>query len=221
MAMEFLHGSDVREVLKKANGARTWIPVRQTVEIALGVAAGLHHAHTKSSIDGIPLNIVHRDVSPPNVLVGFQGEVKLTDFGIAKAVTQTQQTQAGALKGKYAYMSPEQAEGRPLDHRSDQFALGVLMWEMLTQRRLFKRASGPQTLIAVLEEPAPPATKYRQDVPDSISRIVARSLEKDPRRSFPRLRRHAARPRGGGGGGGISHSAARLAKWLKELWGEP
>ena len=221
MAMEFLHGHDVRELLKAANKKRSWVPVEHVAEVILGCAAGLQHAHTKTSIDGLPLGIVHRDISPPNILVGFAGDVKVVDFGIAKAANQATQTQAGAIKGKYAYMSPEQAEGQKLDHRSDQFALGVVFWEMLTQRRLFKRSTGPETLLAVIDEPVPPARQFRPDIPDAIDGILQRMLHKKPEKRFSScdevrmvLEEAVAQE-------GLAHSTARLAKYMKEVFGEP
>ncbi len=221
MAMEFLHGHDVRQMLKTANKARSWVPLGQIAEIVLGCAAGLHHAHTKTSIDGMPLGIVHRDISPPNILVGFAGEVKVVDFGIAKAANQATQTQAGAIKGKYAYMSPEQAEGKKLDHRSDQFALGVVFWEMLTQRRLFKRGTEPKTLMAVIDDPAPPARQFRADVPPSLDAILKRMLSKKPENRLDSCEQMRTVLEEVIAEEGVAHSTARLAKYMKELFGEP
>src|SRR6185436_8888651 len=128
-AMEYVLGSNLRELMK-AHAAP--LPLAQAVGIVAAAAAGLHYAHEKRGPGGEPLHIVHRDVSPSNVLVSYDGAVKVSDFGIAKWTLQRTQTQEGALKGKFAYMSPEQCRGKPLDARSDVFALGTILYELTT-----------------------------------------------------------------------------------------
>src|SRR5262249_22479010 len=122
-AMEFLHGEDVRRMLSAAGSRRIAIPLEHAISIVLGVCAGLHYAHEKVGLDGRPLELVHRDVSPQNVFVTYDGGVKLVDFGIAKASHRAAETRNGTLKGKIRYMSPEQCRAEPLDRRSDVFAL--------------------------------------------------------------------------------------------------
>jgi serine/threonine protein kinase len=144
------------------------------------VCEALDYAHEKRDAQGAPLGIVHRDVSPQNVLVGFDGAVKLIDFGIAKAETKLSKTQSGVLKGKFSYMSPEQVKGLAVDRRSDVFAAGVLLWELLCGRKLFAGDSD----LAVLEkvrsaEVAPPRT-LRPDLPEPLERIVLKALAADP-----------------------------------------
>ena len=135
-AMEYVHGRNVRELLGAASHAGG-MPLAVALTIAVGIAAALEHAHGRVDLEGRPLDLVHRDVSPSNVLVSYDGAVKLTDFGIAKAATRTQETTAGTMKGKIGYMSPEQCRGEAVDRRSDIFSLGVVLFELTTCERLF------------------------------------------------------------------------------------
>ena len=139
-AMEYLHGEDVRTLLRAAALRRARVPVEHALSIAIGVAAGLHHAHEKRDPDGRPLGIVHRDVSPHNVAVTFDGGVKLLDFGVAKTRRRASATRHGTLKGKLGYMSPEQCRGDELDRRSDVFAVAILLWELLDRPAPVRRA---------------------------------------------------------------------------------
>src|SRR5262249_5212528 len=135
LVMEYLHGQDVRTISRRAwDRPDAGFPVDHAVAITLGVCAGLHYAHEKVGSDGRPLSIVHRDVSPHNVLVTFDGNVKIIDFGIAKARGGLSATLFGMVKGKPGYMSPEQCRGEPLDRRSDLFCIGILLYEMTTGR---------------------------------------------------------------------------------------
>ncbi|MBI5478859.1 MAG: serine/threonine protein kinase, partial [Deltaproteobacteria bacterium] len=136
--MEYVAGEDVRRVDKRARAVGQTIPLGIILRIMADAAAGLDFAHKAKDARGLPLNLVHRDVSPQNVLVGFDGAVKLIDFGVAKAAGRAQHTATGILKGKFPYMSPEQADGLEMDGRSDVFALAIVMWELLTGKRLFK-----------------------------------------------------------------------------------
>ena len=132
IAMEYIHGEDVRRVWKRADQAGKDLPVPMVCRIIMDAAAGLDYAHKKTDQVGKPLGIVHRDISPQNILVTFEGGVKVVDFGIAKAADQATVTKSGVLKGKYSYMSPEQASGQKIDHRTDIFALGTVLYELLT-----------------------------------------------------------------------------------------
>ncbi|MCP4501976.1 MAG: protein kinase [Deltaproteobacteria bacterium] len=218
MAMEFLHGADVRGIMKRSASQREWIPTEQVLEIIMGAAEGLHYAHEKTDQHGQSLGIVHRDVSPQNIIVGFSGETKILDFGIAKCVHQQVHTEDGVIKGKFAYMSPEQVEGDPLDGRSDQFALGVVMWEMLTLRRLFKRGSEQATLMTIVEEDAPSIREARPDLPKSLAKIVDKVLSKRREDRYAScgdlriaLEDFLAEER-------MAHSSARLGKYMRELF---
>ncbi len=138
MAMEYVHGENARAILETTLRRGWTIPLELAVMIVSGAAAGLHHAHERRGKNGAPLNIVHRDVSPANVMVGYDGSVKVLDFGIAKAEERATKTVGGTIKGKYGYMSPEQCKGKPIDRRSDIFALGICLYELTTLRRAFK-----------------------------------------------------------------------------------
>lgn len=179
LVMEFVDGQDLRSVLAQAEQQRKRIPTEIACYLAIEVLSGLAYAHAAVDISGKSMGIIHRDVSPQNVLVSYEGDVKITDFGIAKAQNQTSTTRAGVLKGKFRYMSPEQAMGQSVDGRSDVFAIGVILWEMLTMQRLFKGED-----MAVLEAVRqcrikPPSQIAGTKVPPELDAIVLRLLSKD------------------------------------------
>jgi serine/threonine protein kinase len=180
IAMEYIHGEDVRRMSKRAGGMGFELPIALACRIIIDSCAGLDYAHKKTDPGGKPLNIVHRDVSPQNILVSFKGEVKVVDFGIAKAADQATVTRSGVLKGKYSYMSPEQAGAKKVDCRSDVFALGVVLYELLTSTRLFKRSSDMQTLAAVAECNVTPPSQVNPRVPPDLDPIILKALAKDP-----------------------------------------
>jgi len=184
MAMEFIAGHDLYNVARKAVKQSAPIPPEIAARIAVGACAGLHHAHTKKNPQGQSLHIVHRDVSPANILVSYEGEVKLTDFGIAKADAQSVKTRTGVVKGKFSYMSPEQIRSEPLDARSDVFALGVTLHETLTGRRLFRRDTELAVMHDILGTQAPPPSSLRPGLPAELDAICARALEKDRDRRY-------------------------------------
>jgi len=186
IAMEYIEGKDLKDVLEQAIKQKDPLSVAQCVWLAMEIAKGLYYAHTKDD-KGQPLNIVHRDVTPSNVMISYRGDVKLMDFGIAKAAQRSTKTQAGAVKGKVAYMSPEQARGKPLDGRSDLFALGVMVWEMLTGRRLFLAESDFETLNNVLKLEPPAPSSLNPDVPSDLDPIILKCLEKDPNKRYPNV----------------------------------
>ncbi len=178
IAMEFIHGEDVRRVWKHSEREGKPIPLALICRIIIDACAGLDYAHKKVDQSGRPLGIVHRDISPQNILVSFEGGVKVVDFGIAKAADQATVTKSGVLKGKYSYMSPEQASGQHIDSRTDIFALGVVLYELLTGTRLFKRATDIQTLNAVTECQIAPPSAVNTRVPKDLDAIVMRALTK-------------------------------------------
>ena len=177
MAMEFVNGEPLGRVIRACRESGG-VPLPMAVEIGRATAAALHYAHTLETLQGEALDLVHRDVSPSNVMLTHQGSVKLLDFGIAKVSTASHSTRVGVLKGKLAYMSPEQAGGKPLDGRSDVFALGVLLWELITGKRAFKRDSERDTLQAVMSEPLPPASVVSGRGDGDLDAILAKALEK-------------------------------------------
>ena len=181
LAMEFVHGEDLRRVQKSAwTRDKQPLPVPLLCRVIAEAAAGLHYAHQALGPDNKPLGIVHRDVSPQNILLTFEGGVKVIDFGVAKAAGRATTTRTGTLKGKYSYMSPEQVAGRAdLDGRSDVFGLGVVLWEALTNQRLFKGDSDVETLAAVGACEVRPPSEVAPRVPKDLDAIVLRALTKN------------------------------------------
>jgi serine/threonine protein kinase len=180
-AMEFLHGADVRQVFKASRAQEREVPLEHTLSILIGACAGLNYAHEKAAPDGGPLGIVHRDVSPQNVFVTFEGGVKLLDFGIAKASHRLTSTRHGTLKGKIPYMSPEQCRGEPLDRRSDVYAVAVMLWELTTGCRLRRQGSEFEIMKAIVEEEAPRPSSVKPGYPPDLEVIVMRGLMRDQR----------------------------------------
>jgi hypothetical protein len=181
IALEHIHGEDLRSIVRqmKKKGV-TEFPLEHAIAIILGMCAGLAYAHERRDLDGTALNIVHRDISPQNVLVGFAGDVKIVDFGVAKSGTQTvTETKSGQLKGKIPYMSPEQARGEELDWRSDIFAIGVMLFELTTGKRLFKGGTEFETLKLIIERDYPRPSWVATNYPPPLEAIVLRALEKD------------------------------------------
>lgn len=179
LAMEYLPGEDLAGIRQMARRTRKPLPIDEMCDVVMGAAAGLHFAHEATDAQGQPLNVVHRDVSPSNIIVTYHGTVKLVDFGIARAESNLTRTVAGTLKGKVAYVSPEQAAGEAVDRRSDVFSLGVVLFEMLTGRRPFKRDSDLATLKAVLAAPVPPPSTLRPKVPEALDAIVLKAMSRD------------------------------------------
>lgn len=178
LAMEWIDGVSLR-AMAEAGQQHGGLPVPLVTKIIADIAGALHHAHTAKGDDGRALGIVHRDVTPENIMVGFDGVARLIDFGVAKAEGQTLKTQQGELKGKFAYMSPEQYRGDRLDGRSDVFALGVCLWEALAGRSLYERGDEYQTVAAILfDEELPSLRATRADVPESVEDIVNKALER-------------------------------------------
>ena len=179
IAMEYVHGEAIAEVNKRAIQRKGALPLALKCRVISDAAAGLDAAHHARSPSGRKLALIHRDVSPQNVLVGFNGAVKLIDFGVAKAANKFSQTTAGQIKGKHAYMSPEQAKGEPLDHRSDVFGLGTVFYEILTNTRLFKRESEMATLKAVVGSKVTPPSEVVQGLPKALDAVLLKALAKN------------------------------------------
>ncbi|MFT6397706.1 MAG: serine/threonine protein kinase, partial [Bradymonadia bacterium] len=179
IVMEYIAGRDVLHLQNWFRKRRKIMSVAMAAHIAIQVCEGLDYAHRKANDDGVPLNIIHRDVSPQNILVSYDGDVKVIDFGIARAATTKQVTQVGVLKGKFGYMSPEQVDAKPVDRRSDVFAVGTLLWEMLTARRLFYADSDYATLEKVRSGTIQPPSARNSRVPVEIDRIVLKALARN------------------------------------------
>ncbi|MCA9669157.1 MAG: protein kinase [Myxococcales bacterium] len=179
IAMELVDGADLKRCQERAEAIDQPMPFPLVAYVVGCVCRGLHHAHSLRDRDGNLVGLVHRDVSPQNVLIARTGEVKLVDFGIAKATNAAAQTQAGLLKGKYAYMSPEQCRGDELDARSDIFSAGILLYELICRRRLFKRQNEFATMHAVMEQAIAPPSAVSDEVPDELEMIAMRALSRE------------------------------------------
>ncbi len=179
IAMEYVEGPDLREVLRKAQSTGFQIPAPIAAHILWQVSRGLAYAHEKRDNRGLPLGIVHRDVSPANVLLSWEGQVKLTDFGIAKANRKLSVTIPGLLQGKFPYMSPEQGEGDELDCRSDVFSFGTVAYELLSLKRPFDGASDLKTLDAIRSTTAPVLREARAGLPEELVAIVTRCMQRE------------------------------------------
>ncbi len=180
IAMEYIDGYDLKNILKKAQERDQPLSVEIALFIASKVAAALDYAHRKRDFEDKEMGLVHRDVSPQNVLISEEGDIKLCDFGIAKAASKASHTQAGALKGKLQYMSPEQAWGRNIDRRSDIFALAAVLFEMLTARKLFSGENEMSILEQVREARVSAPSQFNDEITPQIDAIVVKGLQKDP-----------------------------------------
>ncbi len=184
IAMEYVSGRDMSAIIPKCKACEIPLPVEYALKIASNVCEALYYAHTKTDAVGTPFHIVHRDVSPENVRVAWTGTVKILDFGIAKAATQLHETKAGEVKGKLFYMSPEQVAGRDVDHRSDVFSLGVVMYEAITGLKLFSGDNDLAIMNNIIEGKIYPPSYFRDDVPPEVEAILMKALEKDRRKRY-------------------------------------
>ncbi|MBJ6761943.1 protein kinase [Myxococcaceae bacterium JPH2] len=184
IAMEYVSGRDMRRVVPKAESLGIPFPMVYALKIASCVCAGLHYAHQKVDLYGNPLNIVHRDVTPENIVVSFDGSVKVLDFGIAKATTQVEQTRTGEIKGKLSYLSPEQCLGRPVDCRSDIFSLGTVLYEWLTGFKLFTGETDVAVMRSITEGKIYAPSYFREDLPERVEAILMKALDRDRDRRY-------------------------------------
>lgn len=188
IVMEFVDGADLKGVVDYLKNNGRVFPVEIGVLIAVRICEGLVYAHELTTSDGQPLSIVHRDMSPPNVLITKHGEVKIVDFGLAKASSQLEKSEPGIIKGKFSYLSPEAARGEEVDHRTDIFAVGIILWELLSGKRLFLGDTDFATVQQVQKAHVPPLAGLRNDVPDELDRIIRRSLASDPAQRYATAR---------------------------------
>lgn len=219
MAMEYVHGENARAVLETTLQRGWTIPIELALMMLTGAAAGLHHAHERTGKQGQPLNIVHRDVSPANIMVGYDGSVKVLDFGIAKAEERATKTVGGTIKGKYGYMSPEQCRGNPLDRRSDIFALGICLYELTTLRRAFKGADDFETMKRIVSGDILLPSVVVPGYPRELEAIILTAMANDPNARFQTaqemieaLEAFAARTK-------LVGSTAALGRFMTEVFG--
>lgn len=184
MAMEYVHGENARAILETTLKRGWTIPLELALMMMTGAAAGLHHAHERKGKQGQPLNIVHRDVSPANIMVGYDGSVKVLDFGIAKAEERATKTVGGMIKGKYGYMSPEQCKGKAIDRRSDIFALGICLYELTTLRRAFKGADDFETMKRIVAGDVVLPSMAVPNYPRELEAIILTAMASDPKARF-------------------------------------
>jgi serine/threonine protein kinase/Tfp pilus assembly protein PilF len=182
--MEYLVGKDLTQVLNAATRHAQPLSLAYALFIVAQICLALDYAHKQKDAQGKPLNIIHRDVSPQNIVITYEGNVKMVDFGIAKAATQSTKTQVGMIKGKIAYMSPEQAEGQAIDHRSDIFSLGIILYELVTARRMFPDEDTFKLLTLVRRAEFEPPEQVKQDLPPPLYAILHKSLAKDPEQRY-------------------------------------
>ncbi|MBI3019580.1 MAG: serine/threonine protein kinase [Deltaproteobacteria bacterium] len=185
LSMEFVDGKNLRQLLSRCEELKHPMPLEHAVFIAHKIGEGLDYAHRfqdKKAQES--LHIIHRDVSPQNILISYEGEIKLIDFGIAKIKAHEGRTKSGVLKGKFSYMSPEQASGEPIDQRSDIFSIGIILFEMLTRQRLFAGPNDAATLKKIQEAKIPAPSLFNPDVPFELEEIVFKALTKDPAKRY-------------------------------------
>ena len=188
IAMEYIDGPNLRSLCRRAADGGQPLPAHLAVKIISQACEGLQYAHDAVALDGSPLNIIHRDISPDNIMLSRQGVVKVVDFGIAKAANQPHLTKSGILKGKIAYMPPEQIRGHPVDCRADVFALGVCLYELLAGSRPFGSTSEVAMMQAILNDPPAPLLEVRPGLDAALETIVGKALAKDADQRYPSCR---------------------------------
>jgi len=178
IAMEYIHGETIADIVKRGLAVDRYLPLEYAIHIVRQTATGLAYAHERKEPDGKVVRIVHRDISPTNILVSYEGQTEIVDFGIARAQDELRE-EAGILPGKASYMSPEQVRGETVDHRSDIFALGIILYELTLCQRLY-RGPAEGVMRRIVNERVPPPTAIRRDYPAALEQIVMRALEKRP-----------------------------------------
>lgn len=219
--MEYLRGCDLAKVIRALARGEAAIDLAATVTIGIGAATGLHHAHEQRDLSGRHLGIVHRDVSPSNIIVSYDGGVKLVDFGIAKASGQRTITADGSIKGKVPYMAPEQCNAERADRRSDVYSLGVVLFELSTGQRLFYGESELHTIRRILLADVPNPATLVPGYPPTLARVIARAMALDPRRRYQTALELAMALEELAVVEDYTTSALTLASWARKNFGEP
>ncbi|WP_437602495.1 serine/threonine-protein kinase [Sorangium sp. So ce590] len=216
LVMEYVHGESLARLLRAATRDGGAPPPRITCAVLAGALHGLHAAHEATTEDGAPLGLVHRDVSPHNLLVGEDGVARVLDFGVAKSAGRAQITRDGQIKGKLAYMSPEQIAGEPLDRRADVYSAGVVLWETLTGERLFEGRGEALSILRLLQAGVDPPSARRPGVPPELEAITLRALARGPEDRFPTARAMALALEATG----LAASTSEVGGWVSSLAGE-
>ncbi len=188
IVMEFVDGANLKSIATSMRNKGRSFPIPAAAYIAHEICKGLSYAHELTDRDGVALHLVHRDVSPPNVLITKHGEVKIVDFGLAKASSQLEPSEPGVIKGKFAYLAPEAAQGEEVDCRADIFAVGIILWELLASQRLFTGDTDLQILHKAEAAKVPPLSQINRSVPPELESIVRRALARDRRERYQSAR---------------------------------
>lgn len=188
IVMEYVDGSDLKGIIEHLRETNGVMPLEEACLVCVRLCEGLAYAHELRDSSGRSLNIVHRDMSPPNVLLTRHGEVKIVDFGLAKANSQLEHSEPGIIKGKFSYLSPEAAQGKDVDARTDVFAVGIILWELLAGRRLFQGDTDLETVRQVQKAVVPDIRELRGEVPEFMASVLARALAGDPNRRYQTAR---------------------------------
>jgi eukaryotic-like serine/threonine-protein kinase len=220
LVMEYVEGDTLARLLARAAGKGQRLPTGIALRIVLDTLFGLHGAHELKDDKGKILELVHRDVSPQNVLVGIDGVARITDFGVARATSRLTNTRVGQLKGKLAYMAPEQAQGEALDRRADVFSAGILIWETLAAKRLFKAENEAATLSRVMNEPIPDLTRVAPHLSKELAAVVRRGLDRDRNKRFSTTQQFAEAIEGAANGRDGIATARDVAAFVKEMIGQ-
>ncbi|MGF1511162.1 MAG: serine/threonine-protein kinase [Myxococcota bacterium] len=220
LAMEYVFGASLSQLLRASARAKRPLSVGVLLHITAQMCDALHHAHELQDEDGQSMGLVHRDVTPQNVLVGFNGVPKLTDFGIAKATDRGYETQAGIVKGKFSYMSPEQAFGRPVDRRSDVFAMGIVLWEALTGQALFKGTSPNDVLASIRDQVISAPSAVVPGLTGIVDPIVGRALSRSPKKRFQTAAEFADEIRALITKAGVTIDADVVSKEMASIYGD-
>lgn len=216
LVMEYVHGESLAQLTRRANERGERMPIPVVVSVLAGMLYGLHAAHEAKGEDGTPLGIVHRDVSPQNVLVGVDGVARVFDFGVAKAASRLQSTWDGQVKGKLRYMAPEQLRSRAIDRRTDLFAAAVVLWETLTGRRLFDGVDPGAIVTQILMDEVPPPSRFAESLPEALDAITLRGLSSSPDGRFASAREMAM---------ALEHAippatAREVGEWVEQVAGK-
>lgn len=219
IVMDLIIGLTLAQSLRAASAQKTHIPVAIAAEILAQAAEGLHDAHEACTPTGLPLEIVHRDISPQNVLIGIDGRARISDFGVARALARLTKTSTGEFKGKLSYFSPEQAEGKELDRRSDVFSLGIVAWETFVGARLFKSDNPLQVLDAIRNHQIPLVSELRQGIPDGIAKVIAQAVERDVSKRTQSAADFARQLRRAAEDAGVTSDSRTVGAFIKEVSG--